>query len=192
MMYRPIPLARPRGVHAARKREPQSPATPAVSSRPPQEALADTLDLRIVESGETAAGALTEHDRAQISADVAGTGNPHALALPAHYLAHGRELRDEFDRAAPQAAVGERLLEHLAAAEVPIALALVDAEAALVALLHKTLCDPTVATELARLLKETIGLSGAVRRRIESSLSAAAGLRAQRQYLAASGGIRGV
>lgn len=78
---------------------------------------------------------------------------------------------------------GERLLHELVASEVGVALQLVDVEAGLASLLSKTVADPKLAIEVAKVFRETVALSAAVRRRMEGCLSAAATLRAQRILL---------
>ena len=98
---------------------------------------------------------------------------------------------DQFDQVF-DADVGERLLEELTAAEVPIALQLQDIEGALTAMLGKAVLEPEAALTVAKVLKETIALSSAIRTRMANALSASANLRAQRRFLAANRGRVGV
>lgn len=105
------------------------------------------------------------------------------LGLRPVYLAKAESLRRKFKTPDQTGTTGEQILEELVATETPIAMALQDAEAALVSLLHKTITDPNLALAVMKLLKETVTVSGAVRRRIENSLGAVANLRAQREFL---------
>lgn len=111
-----------------------------------------------------------------------------ALSLGPQYHAKAGALRDRFRHASSSEPIGEQILEELVATETPIAMALQDAEAALVALLHRTVTDPQLAVAVVKLLKETVLVSNAVRRRIENSLGAVANLRAQRDFLDRRGG----
>ncbi len=128
--------------------------------------------------------------------DAAGLAPPSpqalTLQLPDDYLAEARRVRESFTAAERDATPAERLLEGLISSEVPIAMGLGDAEGALVALLQRTVADPRLAAEVARTLKETVALHSAVRRRIENSLNAVAGLRAQRIFLEGRRAGRGI
>lgn len=109
------------------------------------------------------------------------------LGLGPAYLAKAESLRRKFNTPGRTDPTGEQILEELVATETPIAMALQDAEAALVSLLHKSITDPNLALAVMKLLKETVTVSNAVRRRIENSLGAIANLRAQRDFLERQG-----
>ena len=98
-----------------------------------------------------------------------------------------REARDTFS-AASDGDPAERILEELVVGEVGLGHELQNLEAAAISFLGKTLDRPELAVEVARVAREVVGLSSAVRRRTENSLSAIAGLRAQRVILAAQRG----
>lgn len=115
-----------------------------------------------------------------------GAGAPVVASVEMLAPAHQRralEARLAFAAAGTSTDAGERLLQELVAGEVGVALQLVDVEAGLASLLAKTIADPRLATEVAKVFRETVALSGAVRRRMEGCLSAAATLRAQRLLL---------
>jgi len=114
------------------------------------------------------------------------------LTLSSVNLERGREVRTAFENAGPDADVAERLLEELTASEVPVAMQLQDIEASLVVMLTKAILDPEAAAHIAKLLRETMGLSGAIRTRMTNSLGAVANLRAQRKFLANHRGRVGV
>jgi hypothetical protein len=101
---------------------------------------------------------------------------------PAH-LARGEQVRKRFEEAGTDGDDGEKLLEELTAREVPIALALQDLESTLAALLAKAVLEPEPALHVTRAFKEVVGLSGAIRTRMQNCLSAAANLRAHRSFL---------
>jgi hypothetical protein len=113
------------------------------------------------------------------------------LQLPAEYVCEGERLRARFAAAEADAPPAEQVLESLIAGEVPIAMSLADSEGALAALLTRTLVDPKLALEVARVLREVVGLSGAVRRRIELCAGAVANLRAQRRFIEGHRGRHG-
>lgn len=117
----------------------------------------------------------------------------HSLVLSAESIGRGVEVRAAFERAGPDSDVGERLLEEFVAGEVPIVRELQNVEGALVALLGRTVmaADPAVALKVAEVLRETVALSSAIRKRAEASLVAVAGLRAQRAFSAAHAGKGG-
>ena len=124
-------------------------------------------------------------------AELAAAAIPR-LRLSAVNLARGQQVRKAFEDRDDDGDEGERLLEELTAAEVPIALQLQDIEGALTAMLGKAVLEPEAALQVARVLKETVALSGAVRTRMQNCLSAAANLRAQRKFLALHRGRVGV
>ena len=115
-----------------------------------------------------------------------------ALMLSGPNLDRARRARVEFAGSEDGSEVGEQLLHELVAGETAIALQVMDVEGALAALLTKTVTNPAVAMEVARVFREATALSGAIRRRIEGSLNAAAALKAQRVLLAAQRGRLGV
>jgi hypothetical protein len=94
------------------------------------------------------------------------------LTLPHRSVARATEAKRAFERAGSESEVGERLLEELVSAELAVALELQNTEGALVALLQKTITDPTLGTAVTKLTREVIGLSDAVRHRIHGSLGA--------------------
>jgi hypothetical protein len=106
------------------------------------------------------------------------------LTLPERYIVRITKLRQEFAQAGDGSTVGERLLEDLVAMDAGVALALIDEEARTVALLQKAgPTDPAPALKMTELAEKIGGLSAAVRARMQTSLAAAAGLRARRQAL---------
>jgi hypothetical protein len=94
-----------------------------------------------------------------------------------------RELRQAFANAGDDTNVGEKLLEDLVAMESAVAMSLIDTEAQTVVLLQRTLTNPALMLEVGKMAKEAVGLSTAIRRRMQGALGAAAGLRAQRRLL---------
>jgi len=110
------------------------------------------------------------------------------LVLSPQNLARGKQVRDAFDASGTDSDVGERLLEELVAAEVPVALELQRIEGALTAFLGEAMLESEAALQVVKVLKETVGLSGAIRTRMQNCLSAAANLRAHRKFLAAHRG----
>jgi hypothetical protein len=113
------------------------------------------------------------------------------LTLAPANLERGVRARTDFE-AGDDGEVGERLLEELVANEVPIALQLQDVEGALATLLSRSITLPEVSLQALKVLRETVHVSNAVRRRIENSLGAAANLRAQRRFLATHRGRSGI
>lgn len=115
-----------------------------------------------------------------------------SLTIATGNLARAGELRQAFASAADGSKVGEKLLEDFVGMEAGIALALLDTEAAAVALIQKTLpVDPALALKLAQVAKEVEALSSAVHRRMQNGLAAAANLRAQRHLVAMQRGSHG-
>ena len=110
------------------------------------------------------------------------------LTLSEPNLRRAHEVCAEFDAAEDLSVVGEKVLCELVGGEVAVAMQLRDIEAAMAALLSKTITDPEMTVAVCKGLKETIGLSTAIRRRMENSLSAAASLKAQRILLTAQRG----
>jgi hypothetical protein len=163
-------------------------------------ALAETAELETFEGAR-----LIEHEEEDLSpeederAEGGEDGKPPAahsaiaaidLTLTPANLARGAEVRAEFE-SGNDGEVGERLLENLVAAEVPIAMQLQDIEAAVAGLLSRSLAHPEVALHAAKLLRESVAVSNAVRLRIERSIGTIASLRAQRRFLAVNRGQRG-
>jgi hypothetical protein len=101
-----------------------------------------------------------------------------------------RKAREAFE-AASDGDAAEDVLEQFVTGEVGIGLQLQDLEAAAASLLGQALVDPTLAMATAKVMRELIAISSAVRRRTEHTLTTIAGLRAQRQLLAAQRGRRG-
>lgn len=86
----------------------------------------------------------------------------------------------------------EQILDQLIAGEVGIGHELQDIEAALTALMARTVSDPAMFLQVTKMAREAFGLSSAVRRRTENTMSARASLRAQRVLLAVQRGRLGV
>ena len=115
-----------------------------------------------------------DDDSAKSSVDVS------TLTLAPANLRRAQEIGGTFRQSGEDSDVGERLLEELVAGETAVAMQLMDVEAALASLLSRTVTDPKLAMEIAKVMRETVGLSGAVRRRMENSLASVATLKAQR------------
>jgi len=131
------------------------------------------------------------------TAPVASRTTPTAGALtecrlPAEYIERARVVRQALDSSSPAAAADERLLHELIAGDMPVALALQDAQAELVRVLQKALHNPELALSVAKVMRETVALTSAVSRRIEASLMASGSLRAQRRFLALNRGKDGI
>jgi hypothetical protein len=107
---------------------------------------------------------------------------PKLVLSPAN-LARGQQVRQAFEASGTDSDVGERLLEELVAAEVPVALELQRIEGALTAFLGEAMLESEAALQVVKVLKETVGLSNAVRTRMSNALAAAANLRAHRNFL---------
>jgi hypothetical protein len=82
----------------------------------------------------------------------------------------------------------ERILEELVAGEVGLGHELQGLEGVATTLLTRSIDRPELALKVAAVAREVFALSSAIRRRTENSLSAIAGLRAQRVLLAAHRG----
>ncbi len=126
-----------------------------------------------------------DDDSAKSSVDVS------TLTLAPANLRRAQEIGGTFRQSGEDSDVGERLLEELVAGETAVAMQLMDVEAALASLLSRTVTDPKLAMEIAKVMRETVGLSGAVRRRMENSLASVATLKAQRVLMAAQRGRLG-
>lgn len=118
-------------------------------------------------------------EKAELTAKVL----PKLVLSPAN-IARGKHVREAFETSSTDSDVGERLLEELVAAEVPVALELQRIEGALTAFLGEAMLESAAALQVLKVLKETVGLSGAIRTRMQNCLSAAANLRAHRRFLA--------
>lgn len=160
-------------------------------------------EVRLVDAAEVEGPAqagllLTEHEaqelqRLQEEAEhQAATAAAANLVPPQPTLDRARQVRAAFARAGDDSDAAERLLLDLVGSETTIALQLQDVESALAVLLSRTVTDPRTALEVAKVLRETVALSNAVRRRVENSLNAAATLKAQRVLLASQRGRLGV
>jgi hypothetical protein len=117
-----------------------------------------------------------------------GPGTPpvvdmSTLLLSSASLEAARTVREAFE-AVTDGDPAEELLEQLLIGEVGIAHELQSLEAATMVLLTRALDNPRLALEVAKVAREVVGLSSAIRRRTEGSLGAIAGLRAQRVLLA--------
>lgn len=160
-------------------------------------------DVRLVDAAEPDAPAcveplLTEEEslelqRLQQEAQDRNTAAAAAnLTPPQHSLDRARQVRASFARAGDDSDAAERLLLDLVGGETVIVLQLQDVESALAVLLSRTVTDPRTALEVAKVLREAVALSSAVRRRVENSLNAAATLKAQRVLLASQRARLGV
>lgn len=109
------------------------------------------------------------------------------LPVDEHLAKRGDEARRALDEAAPSAAADERILHELVAKQLPVALMLHDLEAQLAVRLGLVIDDPKLALAVAKTLRETIAMASAMSKRIQSTLSTAATLRAQRRFLALHG-----
>ena len=123
----------------------------------------------------------TNTEAAGLPANQAPALTPKKLGLGKPHLARGASARAALDIASPDAGAGEALLHELIGHQTSIALAVLDAQAELVARLEYFLDDPRKLLMLAKALKELTVLSNAVGRRIEGGLVAASSLRAQRR-----------
>jgi hypothetical protein len=117
----------------------------------------------------------------------AEAGAASKLTLSDASLDRATEWRAAFAKGQDNANLGARLLEDFAALETAAGLSLLDAEAAAVAMLHRTINNPTLALKVLAMAKEIEALSSALRRRTQGALAAAAGLRAQSKLLALQG-----
>jgi hypothetical protein len=138
---------------------------------------------------------LTATERAELDASSAKSGAQSteddlraSLTLSGECLTRGHQACRDFASGRDPSEVGEEILHELVAGELSIALALQDIEAAMAALVAKAVTDPKLSLAVARSFAEAVALSGAIRRRMEGSLGAAASLRAQRMLLAAQTG----
>jgi hypothetical protein len=93
------------------------------------------------------------------------------------------EARDALMADALAAPPDERILRELAAAEVPLALRLLDVQRQLADRLYVLVDHPTQALMLAKVFREVVGASTVVTKRVQSMLGAAGNLRAQRRFL---------
>jgi hypothetical protein len=105
------------------------------------------------------------------------------LTLSSTSLASAREVRQSFEENGAEAA--EQLLERFVADETAVALDLQNAEAASIVLLARAILDPDLAGKVAKMAREVVALSSAIRARTERTLARVADLRAQRAFLAA-------
>lgn len=119
--------------------------------------------------------------------------HPRLRRLPVdeRLLKRGSEARRALDEAAPAAAADERILHELIAKQLPIALMLHDLEEQLAARLGVVVDDPKLALAVAKILHETVVMASAMSKRIQSTLSTAAALRAQRRFLVLNGRASG-
>ncbi len=146
--------------------------------------------LQLVDNAEPASRSapalITDADEDALLGEqpAAAPPSPVALTISRDNIARGIAVRQAFEIGDRDSEVAERLLEEFVAGEVPIVRELQNVEGALVALLGQTLLDPALALRVANVLKETTAVSAAVRRRAETSLAAAASLRAQKAFLA--------
>jgi len=108
---------------------------------------------------------------------------PTPPTLPPEHIDEGKKVLAELNRACPDAAADERLLHRLVAGEIPLILTLQQIERELAARMLRCLDDAKFSIALGRVLRDTIGLSSTLTRRVEGGLSTAASLRAQRRFL---------
>lgn len=105
------------------------------------------------------------------------------LAIDPHVSGRGTAARQALDESSPDAAADERILHELVAKQLPIALMLHDIEEQLAMRILNLMDDPRLALAIAKVLHETSILASATTKRIQSTLSTAASLRAQRRFL---------
>ncbi len=122
------------------------------------------------------------HGEAAMAKQTPKTPAPPPI-LPAEHIEEGKRLFAALDRACPDAAADEKLLNRLAAGEIPIVLTLQQIERELTARMLRSLDDAKFSLALARVLRDTVGLSSSITRHIQGSLAGAAALRGQRRFL---------
>ncbi len=108
---------------------------------------------------------------------------PAEFQLKPEYLKRGRAARALLSGESPGAGADEQILFDLVAGELPIIAALEEAQAQLVVRVALASDSPKVMVMLARALKDVVTVANSLSRRVEGTLTAAAGLRAQRRFL---------
>lgn len=128
-------------------------------------------------------------DRSALDTEAAHTSSQTRPPSPLQtgFVEQGREIRAALCGSSPDQAADESLLLDLVCRQMPIYLALEEAQLNLAVRLTVSADAPTAALALARVMKEITHLSGAIQKRIEGSLATAAGLRAQRRFLSLRG-----
>ena len=106
---------------------------------------------------------------------------PKRLGLGAPHVERGKAARVALDQASPDAGAGEALLHELIGHQTAIAIAVLDAQAEVVARLEYFLDDPRKLLMLSKALTELTSISNTIGRRVEGALVAASSLRAQRR-----------
>jgi hypothetical protein len=109
------------------------------------------------------------------------------LPLDERLVERGREARRALDQVCPDAAPDERILNELVAKQLPVALLLHELEEQLAARIMVVMDDPRIALAVAKVLRETAAMASAMTKRVQSTLSTAASLRAQRRFLTLHG-----
>lgn len=105
------------------------------------------------------------------------------IPVDARLAQRGDEARRALDAAAPDAGPDEQLLHELAARQLPLVLQLHEIEEQLATRLGLVMDDPKLAVVVVRVLRETVAIASATSKRVQSTLTAASALRAQRRFL---------
>lgn len=139
-----------------------------------------TLDTSVQEPERVETRGFSEDRLARAAAAIAN------LTLAARSIEEGARISRAFkDKGA--ADVAEQILEQLIAGEVPVVLELQNIEGNLIALAQRCITEPALFLKVMETFKETVAVSAAVRRRMQNSMSCAAGLKAQRRMLNGAG-----
>jgi hypothetical protein len=109
------------------------------------------------------------------------------LAIDEKFVSRGDAAQQALDEVCPGAAADERILHELVAKQLPIALMLHDVEEQLALRMMNLMDDPGLALAVVKVLRETATLASAATKRVQSTLSTAASLRAQRRFLTLQG-----
>lgn len=105
------------------------------------------------------------------------------IPVDARLAQRGDDARRALDAAAPDAGPDEQLLHELVARQLPLVLQLHEIEEQLATRLGLVMDDPKLAVVVVRVLRETVAIASATSKRIQSTLTAASALRAQRRFL---------
>lgn len=112
---------------------------------------------------------------------------PVRLPIDERLVERGQAARKALDEVCPDAAPDERILNELVAKQLPVALLLHELEEQLAARMMAVMDDPRLALAVAKVLHDTAAMASAMSKRVQSTLSTAASLRAQRRFLALHG-----
>lgn len=119
--------------------------------------------------------------------DVQDWARGRRVPVDARLAQRGEEARRALDAAAPDSGPDERLLHELVARQLPLVLQLHEIEEQLATRLGLVMDDPKLAVVVVRVLRETVAIASATSKRIQSTLTAASALRAQRRFLVLHG-----